>query len=241
MKNHRVDGVTIKDITPNPYDEDSIVPISYRDNDVENNIVSDFTIDYVGSGVMPTVIVAGEDSTLKDGIIRSPDSGNIVQASRGSSGSTIENVRAVLAENTADETTVCFRISDSNVSVRNCEAIEETEDGIGRAYSVSPGDDNPVNDVATTDSLADCGDFAWRHNGPVNRLWTSNITYGQSDTSYVTNAVWWAENQFAREQADAEGPQGDYADGTIVQFVDEEDGSGTGQYLITRTEGAVVL
>jgi hypothetical protein len=230
--------ITIKNIETNPYDSGMGNMIYFRDVDeAYGNTVKDVELYTSNYGASVNRIQIGHpDATLKDVDWIASDSGQpIIYTRFNGDDATIKNVNVTVGGNNNNKNTVIFRIATDGVTVDKCYAGEDGVSSLNnRGYSVSG------NDATITNSVSDVGFYSMVIDG-AKRLWTMNFRHRDSSTVVTSGDPSWAENGYAEESADAEEPQKDYPYGTIVDFTDTGDDSGTGKYLITRANGPVEI
>jgi hypothetical protein len=228
--------VTVRNIEPTPNASNLANIIQLRDTDASGTLVDDISIDGTDAQAI-TRIYINHPATVSNVEFETRDSGQPpIEVTSSAQGSTIRDVDLLISNNIDDQNTTGVQIKADDVTVDNVTAAESGVPINIRGFTVDGADD-----VSIVNSVADVDFRAYQFGNVINRLWSQNLYDKRSAGVLIGSDASVAENGYAEESANAEEPQGNYRDGTIVDFTDSGDGSGSGRYIITRANGAVLL
>jgi len=154
----------------------------------------------------------------------------------GAAGTTVDGLRMEFPS-TNRARAAAIRVKTGPVTLEDVEITDDTGDDTIRALQTDPeGGDIPS---VTVDGLrTDIGRRwlrAMSSEYTTKRVRVDGFREVRSDGVRIPadTDCWYARDGHATESASADQPQGIYPNGTVVEFTDTGDGSGSGNYLVT--------
>lgn len=237
-KDSTIKNVDIRNLAaPQNDDAPNIAAIFRQTGEVGNNTLKNLVVRNVDNSFGSRIVVNQPYTTLENVLLETQiDKMAHLDFKKNAAGSNVVDLRMEFPTANRDRA-AAIRVMTGPLCLRDVRITETTGSGVLHGIQLDPASSDIPS--LTVDGLKTDIGRTWLRgvntNYATNRVRVDNFHDVRSNGVSIASGaeVWYAQNGYAAESATAEQPQGIYPEGTLVEFTDTGDGSGSGNYFIT--------